>query len=258
MKKIILFGIVLLLLTISVLGITVGVGIRNVDIVDVFNPWTKTRDYITSNNQTNKNWTFANITSINIKVSGTINATRLNGSLDCSNIVGGSDSNYCVDADIGGNAITNSSPANFTNINVNSINNTDLALFNKSISLIDYLTSISSFFNTFWTRANTTDQIGDNASILRTINISNIRESLYQLSNFTSNYDARTDRFGRSNVSDYLGGADINASLIKSTNTSANLKFAGINITGGVGTLNITLGNGTIYWNGSHICIMSC
>ena len=47
-----------------------------------------------------------------------------------------------------------------------------------------------------------------------------VEASAFKISNFTSAYDARTDRFGRGNVTDYLGGSGVNASLIKSTNTT--------------------------------------
>ncbi len=47
-----------------------------------------------------------------------------------------------------------------------------------------------------------------------------VEASAFKISNFTSAYDARTDRFGRGNVTDYLGGSGSNASLIRSTNTT--------------------------------------
>ncbi|MBI2654511.1 hypothetical protein HYX02_06950 [Candidatus Woesearchaeota archaeon] len=97
----------------------------------------------------------------------------------------------------------------------------------------------SEYGNTGWKRSNITDFFGDagfNGSVLRVSNITNIRESLYTLTNFTSNYDARSDRFGnanfttqydnradrwlRANTSDFLGGSDVNASLIKAGNLS--------------------------------------
>jgi len=39
---------------------------------------------------------------------------------------------------------------------------------------------------------------------------------------------------------------------------SGIVKVQGLNITGGAGTTNLTIGNGTIFYNGSGICINSC
>ena len=50
------------------------------------------RDWFTPWNQSDYNWTFYNI------IVGNINASSLNGSLDCLNLVGGTDADFCVDA----------------------------------------------------------------------------------------------------------------------------------------------------------------
>jgi len=78
--------------------------------------------------------------------------------------------------------LANGSSANFTNININSINNTDLALFNKSIIYISvsesqitdlqaYLLAGSPFFNPFWTFTGNESAILDNATIVRSTNL---------------------------------------------------------------------------------------
>ena len=58
-------------------------------------------------------------------------------------------------------------------------------------------------------------------------------------------------------------GLDDNVTVTAGLNTklengSANIKVTGINITGGVGTVNLTIGNASIWYNGSHICIIRC
>ena len=101
------------------------------------------------------NNTDANFSSVNVQ--GLVNATKLNGTLDCTMIGGGSDVDFCVDADSGGEDSTE-----------------------------------------FW-----------------------------ELENFTSAYDARTDRFGLGNVSnDTIGQQeliDFNASLPYTTFNLGNV-----------------------------------
>ena len=119
MKKFILIGIGMIILTLSVFGIAVGVGVRNVDVVDVFNPWTKTRDYITSNNQTGKNWTFSNVTLVNLIISGSLSGFTDTSAWNYANNQSGRESAYYR------NGINNSNNTPLQSIN-------ELASFNNS------------------------------------------------------------------------------------------------------------------------------
>ncbi len=111
MKLIILF---LMTIFLSIIVLAVKTPYGNLETFP--NAWTKQRDWITSLNQTGNNMIIGNLTVI-----GTINATKLNGSLECLNMYGGTDLDYCVDAT--GSGFTAGGTINATNINISKLLN---------------------------------------------------------------------------------------------------------------------------------------
>jgi uncharacterized protein YutD len=84
--------------------------------------------------------------------------------------------------------IANNSPANITDLRVQTINGTDFALFNKSIDLSGYISDVSAYqkIADIFTLTNLTLYFGDdgfNGSVLRVSNMSNIRESSWDWAN---------------------------------------------------------------------------
>ena len=58
----------------------------------LYNPYTAKQDRSLSLNQTGNNMTMNNLIIL-----GKINATKLNGTLECTNLYGGSDADFCLD-----------------------------------------------------------------------------------------------------------------------------------------------------------------
>jgi len=134
-----------------------------------------------------------NVTNIN---ASNVTANRFTGKVDCGMLDGGSDSDFCADANTGGGGFTNGTDINVTLLNVLKINGTSLDLFNKSISLADYLTT--SFLSAFYNLGNFTTHY-ENQAYWKLINTTS-RESAYFLNaNWTTLYDNRADRYGNSN-----------------------------------------------------------
>ena len=203
-------------------------------------------------------------------VAGTLNATRLNGTLDCSNIIGGSDGDFCADATGSASVITNGSDANFTLLNTYKINGTETGLFNKSISLDNYNQSISLDFYYDTTGIGPPDKSSlddfnyannfssiivnssiltnnnmslfltlsalDNNTLLRIGNITNIREGNYQLSNFTSNYALRlAEQFNfANNLSAILNNYPTITDAKNFLKNDTSVRFTRINLTGNI------------------------
>ena len=162
------------------------------------------------------------INSTNITATN-VTATRFTGLLDCGQIDGGSDGDFCADATGAGGGIDNQTQINSTHFQGGSGNST---FFN--ISKLFVYQDISMFSLGYWQRANVSEYLGGtgvNATLLKFENISNILK----------------DAFTRANISDYLGGSnisnynksDINASKIKIN--SGGLNSSGdINATGNI------------------------
>ena len=168
--------------------------------------------------------------SKNVIVLGDLNATRVNasnftGGISCSFLNGGSDTDFCADATSAGGESTNNSAINITDLIVRNginatqdINTTKGSFFWRGDAIQDIFNRIAdtftrtnltsffgsdtdinntilrrtnlSFFNPFWTKANTSDYLGGsdiNASLLKTGNLTNIFASAYNIANNATN-----------------------------------------------------------------------
>ena len=110
--------------------------------------------------------------------------------------------------------------------------------FNKSVSLTNYPTI--SYFSSFWIGLNLSNWLG-----------------------FISERDANSSIITKTNRTFVLEMLK-NESIIRASNitkfltNNSDIVARSLNLTGGAGSFNFSIGNGTMFWNGSHICIMSC
>ena len=178
----------------------------------------------------------------NLTLSGVINATTLNGTLDCSNLVGGSDSNHCDDADSGSNpdTFTNYSKSNFTSnyqdriaeqFNKNNLTTTNITIMNLSIgqNLVLGWTNLTNYPSAC-TSAQTITAIGD------AITCSAIAITVSQISDFVQGW---MDRWANEKPN-YINKTTFGNDTITRLNTSqqGNLTLSGV--------INATYLNGTL------------
>ena len=157
--------------------------------------------------------TFNATTTGNISIAGNLTANavfanNLSGRLSCSNIIGSPDGDFCTDSTGSGTETTNNSAINVTDIiarqGINAtqdINTTKGSFYWLGSALQDIFVRATDTFN----RANLTDFFGSDIDINNTL----LRRT--NTSFFATFWSV-------ANTSSYLGGSDVNATLIKTGN----------------------------------------